>query len=175
MKRALLVIGLILTVAVLNGCHPHKNTPPPIEQKTPEVVPTPAPTPPPQQEQPVVETPAPPEVKEADFQTVYFDFDKYNVRNDQKSALESNAAILKNNPTVKIKIEGHCDERGTVEYNLALGDRRANAVKKYLGELGIALDRIEVISYGKERPAVMGTGEGVWSKNRRAEFRIVTQ
>jgi len=173
MKRALFVIGLVLIVATLNGCH-HKKTPPPIEQKPPETEVTPAPQPQ-EQPQPVVETPAPPEVKEADFQTVYFDFDKYNIRNDQKIALENNAAILKNNPAVKIKIEGHCDERGTVEYNLALGDRRANAVKKYLGDFGIALDRIEVISYGKERPAIMGTGEEVWSKNRRAEFRITAQ
>lgn len=103
---------------------------------------------------------------------VYFDFDKSNVRTDQRMALDKNAEILKGHPEISIEVEGHCDERGTVEYNLALGDRRAQSVKKYLIDLGISADRIKTISYGKERPAVPGTGEEVWAKNRRAAFRI---
>lgn len=171
MKKFLLIIGLIGLMMLASGCH--KKTAPPVEQ--PQVVetvtpPPPAPPPPPPPAQEQVQ-----QIKDTDFQIVYFDFDKYNVRGDQRAALDQNAAVLRDNPKVVIKIEGHCDERGTVEYNLALGDRRANAVKKYLTDLGIPADRIETISYGKERPAVMGTGEEVWSKNRRAAFRILSQ
>lgn len=171
MKKSLLIIGLIGLMVLASGCP--KKTPPPVEQ--PQVVDTTTPPPPPPTPPPTP-PPAPvQQINETDFQTVYFDFDKYNVRGDQRVALDQNAAILRDNPKVAIKIEGHCDERGTVEYNLALGDRRANAVKKYLTDLGIPADRIETISYGKERPAVMGTGEEVWSKNRRAAFRILSQ
>ncbi len=171
MKKLLLIIGLIGLMVLISGCG--KKPAPPVEQ--PQVVDTTTPPPPPPTPPPTP-PPAPvQQIKETDFQIVYFDFDKYNVRGDQRAALDQNATILRDNPKVVIKIEGHCDERGTVEYNLALGDRRASAVKKYLTDLGIPADRIETISYGKERPAVMGTGEEVWSKNRRAAFRILSQ
>ncbi|MDD4052278.1 MAG: peptidoglycan-associated lipoprotein Pal [candidate division Zixibacteria bacterium] len=167
MKKFLLIIGLIAVMVMIYGCH--KNTPVPVEQPTPvdttPAPPPPAPPPPPQE-------PAAPEVKEADFMIVYFDFDKSNVRTDQRVALDKNAGIMKNFPNINIEVEGHCDERGTVEYNIALGDRRAQSVKKYLIDLGISADRIKTISYGKERPAVPGTGEDVWAQNRRAAFRI---
>ena len=106
----------------------------------------------------------------AQFAAVYFDFDKYNLRDEAKDVLRKNAGLLKQNQELKLRIEGHCDERGTVEYNLALGEKRAKAVRDYLTSLGIDAGRLEVVSYGKERPAVNGNGEDAWSLNRRAEF-----
>ena len=106
----------------------------------------------------------------AGLKTIYFDFDKYNLLDDAKTALDRNAKALTDNPKMKIVIQGHCDERGTVEYNLALGEKRASAARDYLIRLGIDASRISVISYGKERPAAMGHDEDSWSKNRRDEF-----
>lgn len=105
-----------------------------------------------------------------DFVTIYFDFDKYNLREDAKSGLANNFEVMKERQDARIQIEGHCDERGTVEYNLALGEKRARAAMEYLASLGISRDRMSVISYGKERPAMMGSSEDAWAKNRRAEF-----
>ncbi|MEW6326334.1 MAG: peptidoglycan-associated lipoprotein Pal [Thermodesulfobacteriota bacterium] len=101
---------------------------------------------------------------------VYFDFDKYNIRGDQTSRLDQNAKWLKKNLTARIRIEGNCDERGSNEYNLALGERRANSVQEYLTNLGIAPERIETLSYGEERPLCPGHDEECWAKNRRADF-----
>jgi len=101
---------------------------------------------------------------------VFFDFDKSLVRDDQKSALADNVAWLKSNPSAKITVEGHCDERGTAEYNLGLGERRAKAVKDYLIAAGIPADRVSTISYGKERPFVLGHDESAWKWNRRGHF-----
>lgn len=111
--------------------------------------------------------------KEGKLFPVYFDFDKFFIRDDMKPVLEKDAEWLKKNPAIKIKIEGHCDERGSDEYNLALGDRRANSAKKYLANLGIDSNRISIISYGEEKPACKEANESCWSKNRRAEFVIV--
>ena len=97
---------------------------------------------------------------------VYFSFNKYNISNDSAEILNLQAEWLKSDPSIKIIVEGHCDERGTREYNLALGERRANAVKNYLVKQGISAKRIKTISYGKERPIFVGTGEAVWAKNR---------
>ena len=99
---------------------------------------------------------------------VYFDFDKYNVRNDQRAQLEKQAAWLKRYPAVQVTIEGHADERGTREYNLALGERRANSAKDFLVANGIPANRVKVISYGKERPVALGHDEASWAQNRRA-------
>jgi peptidoglycan-associated lipoprotein len=104
------------------------------------------------------------------FQPVFFDFNKSDIREDQISALQNNASILKKNPNVSVLIEGHCDERGTVEYNLALGDRRAKAAQEYLVSLGIAENRTSVISYGKSRPFAEGHDEDAWRLNRRDQF-----
>jgi peptidoglycan-associated lipoprotein len=98
---------------------------------------------------------------------VFFDFDKSSVRPDAAEILNRQAAWLKKYPNHVVVIEGHCDERGTREYNLALGDRRANAVREYLISVGVSTNRIETISYGKERPAVVGATESAWSQNRR--------
>lgn len=97
---------------------------------------------------------------------VYFGFNKYNISNDSAEILNLQSEWLKSDPSINIIVEGHCDERGTREYNLALGERRANAVKNYLVKQGIAANRIKTISYGKERPIFVGTGEAVWAKNR---------
>ncbi len=104
------------------------------------------------------------------FQKIYFDFDRYYIRDDAKGALENNARVLKANSNTRILIEGHCDERGTVEYNLALGERRAAAARQYLMDLGIEGGRISTISYGKERPVAFGHDESSWQQNRRGEF-----
>jgi len=98
---------------------------------------------------------------------IHFDFDKYNIRPEDAEILKENAALLKKYPKVKIQVEGHCDERGTTEYNLALGERRANSAKRYLVSLGISPDRISTISYGKERPLDPSHNEEAWAKNRR--------
>lgn len=105
--------------------------------------------------------------------TVHFEYDRYNVRDEDKPLLGKNAKWLGINPNVRIKIEGHADERGETEYNLALGDKRAKSVEKYLNDLGIPNDRISTVSYGEEKPADPGHGEDAWSKNRRAEFKIL--
>jgi peptidoglycan-associated lipoprotein len=101
---------------------------------------------------------------------VFFNYDKSAVREDQKTALNDNVGWLKTNSRAKILVEGHCDERGTADYNLALGDRRAKAVKDYLVAAGIPADRVSTISYGKERPFVLGHDESAWKWNRRAHF-----
>ncbi len=108
------------------------------------------------------------------LENVYFDFDKSELRQDARDALSKNAeTLLKKVADAKVQVAGHCDERGSDEYNLALGDRRAKSVAKYLTTLGIAAERLSTISYGKEKPAVEGHDEAAWSKNRRAEFVIV--
>ena len=111
----------------------------------------------------------------APLKDAFFDFDKSNIREDQKAALTEDVSWLKGNARAKITIEGHCDERGTAEYNLGLGERRAKAVKDYLVAAGIAADRIATISYGKERPFVLGHDESAWKWNRRGHFVITGQ
>ena len=114
----------------------------------------------------------------AEFQTigdrVFFGFDKSNLNSDAQSTLAKQAAWLIKYPQVTIQVEGHCDERGTREYNLALGERRANSVREYLISLGVSENRISTISYGKERPAVEGSNDEAWAQNRRGVTRIVS-
>lgn len=102
--------------------------------------------------------------------TVYFAFDDYTLSAEAQASLNNTADYLRENPAAVMQIEGHCDERGSVEYNLALGQRRAQSVKNYLVELGIDPSRLPTISYGEEKPAVLGSDESAWSQNRRAEF-----
>ena len=106
---------------------------------------------------------------------IHFDFDKYDIRRADEAILKENAVFLKNNPKMKVQIEGHCDERGTVEYNLALGERRANNTKKFLVTLGIPSDRISAISYGKEKPLEKGHDEEAWARNRRAHIVVLSK
>jgi peptidoglycan-associated lipoprotein len=105
--------------------------------------------------------------------TVYFEYDQADLRPDALEQLKKNAAWLKSNPAYRVRIEGNCDERGTVEYNLALGDRRAVAAKNYLVKAGIDAGRLETISYGEEHPADPGHDEAAWAKNRRDDFTII--
>lgn len=109
------------------------------------------------------------------LRTVYFGFNSSNISGDTRAALEAAAEFLKENDSTQIQVEGHCDERGGVEYNLALGERRAKAVKRYLSTLGVSNSRISTVSYGKERPVAFGHDEDSWSKNRRANFVIVAK
>jgi peptidoglycan-associated lipoprotein len=108
-------------------------------------------------------------------QDVPFEYDKYELSARAREILADKALFMKTYPTVKILVEGHCDERGTVEYNLALGERRASSVKQYLVHLGVAEGRISTVSYGKERPLDPGHNEAAWSKNRRAHFVVVSR
>ena len=103
---------------------------------------------------------------------VYFDFDKYDIRPEDAKTLDSNANWLKSNPNQLVLIEGHCDERGTNEYNLALGERRAKAAMNYLVSQGVQASRITIISYGEERPTCSDKNESCWAKNRRAHFLV---
>ncbi len=105
---------------------------------------------------------------------VYFDFDRYNLRPDARATLKANADWLKANPSARVEIEGHCDERGTNEYNLALGAKRAQAAKDYLVTLGVSAGRLSTISYGEELPVCKEKTEGCWQKNRRDRFVIIT-
>jgi peptidoglycan-associated lipoprotein len=112
------------------------------------------------------------EVRAFEAEGIYFDFDKSEIKPEAKAVLEKKAAWLRANPSYKVKIEGNCDERGTIDYNLALGDRRAKAAQKYLNALGISMDRMSTISYGKEKPICTEHNEKCWSKNRRDDFKL---
>jgi peptidoglycan-associated lipoprotein len=109
------------------------------------------------------------------LQDVFFDTDRYDLRPDGRELLAKNAAWLQQFPTVRILVEGHCDERNTREYNLALGERRASAVRDYLVFLGVSSDRIRTISYGEERPFALGHDESAWRLNRRSHFVITAR
>ena len=109
------------------------------------------------------------------FKDIYFDFDKYEVQSDAKPVLQAIASWLLKHPSAKILVEGHCDERGTNEYNLALGDRRAKAVRDYLAALGVSSNKVETISYGEEKPVCTEKSEGCWAKNRRAHFVVLRE
>jgi len=109
------------------------------------------------------------------LKNVHFDFDKYDIRLEDMEILKQNAAVLNRFPAVKIQIAGHCDERGTTEYNLALGERRASTGKKYLISLGVDEKRISTISYGKEKWLDPGHNEEAWARNRRDEFMVLSK
>jgi len=111
----------------------------------------------------------------AGLQPIYFDFDRSFIRDDAKAVMKANADWLKANPKVKVRIEGNCDERGTKEYNQALGQRRATSAKKYLTDMGISAKRILLISYGKEKPVCNESTEDCWQKNRRDDLIAGTE
>lgn len=111
-------------------------------------------------------------LKELQIADIHFDFDKYNLRPDAQEILKNGAPAYLKYRDYKLVVEGHCDERGTAEYNLALGEKRANEAAKYLADLGIEKERIKTISYGKEMPLDQGHDEAAWAKNRRAHFVI---
>jgi peptidoglycan-associated lipoprotein len=113
------------------------------------------------------------EISMFESEKIYFDFDRSELKPEARTILTKKADWLRNNPKFKLRIEGHCDERGSTEYNLALGERRANAAWKFLNALGVSGDRMDVISYGEERPDDPGHGEEAWAKNRRDEFVLI--
>ena len=143
------------TASVKFTCAPPPPPPPP-----------PPATPPPPPTVVVLEDP----IEKGYIQDIFFDYDKSEIRPDSREKLEKAAGWMKGHPESEFLLEGHCDERGTREYNLALGDRRANATKDYLVSLGVDAAKLQTISYGKERPFVEGHDESAWSKNRRTHF-----
>lgn len=173
MRYVLVVLLGVFIVAFFWGCKSGTKIKPAVEQPAPkEEVKKEEPAPAPVKQEEVKKEEKPVEIK---LDPTYFDFDKYFLRSDAKDALNRNAQSLKDNAQVKIRIEGNCDERGTVEYNLALGEKRAKAAMDYLVNLGIDQSRMTIISYGKERPLYPGHNEEAWSKNRRDDFVIVSK
>jgi len=177
LSLAILAVG---TVCLVPACK--KKPPTTVAEKRPTEAPAPAPTPVP----PVASAPIerPPSIlsesiqelnQKGYLQDAYFDFDKYELRDDARSALATDAEWLKKYPSIQILIEGHCDERGTNEYNLALGERRANAAKDYLVSLGVEAGRVKTVSYGKERPFCKESTEACWAKNRTAHLVITAK
>ena len=188
MRKRIATVAVLGLLTAAGACH---------KQKPPVARPTPAATKPPEQQpeiskppEPVLEPaptvpaePAPVESnlsldeinKNSPFQPVFFALDSSEVDVTGQQALTADAAILKKNPSWVITIEGHCDERGTAEYNLALGEKRALAAKTYLLSLGVPADRLRTVSYGKEFPFDPGHDESAWSKNRRAHFVVTSK
>ena len=109
------------------------------------------------------------------LQTIHFSYDAYTLTDEAKSILKANAQILKDKPGTRIQVEGHCDQRGGIQYNIALGEKRANSVKKFLAEQGVAGDRISVISFGKEKPVDPAENDAAYAKNRRANFAVTAR
>ena len=173
---------LIVSIGLLPACSSQE--PPATEPEPDAPAPAPAPRPAPEEPaeageweaaDPTPEALTPEQLNRMGvLRVIYFDYDKSEIRTDQRSTLQTNAQWLRDNRQVKILIEGHCDERGTREYNMALGERRSSATMQYLMSLGVPRDRIEVISYGEEQPVAMGEDESAWSRNRRAEFKVVS-
>lgn len=139
------------------------------------------PAPPPPPPPPVVE-PEPEPVKTEEkaveviirnFERVHFDYDSANLSSSSRAALDTNAALMQDFPNIRVEIQGHADERGTTDYNLALGQKRARSIADYLSNMGVPESRLPVVSYGEERPVASGSDEVAWSQNRRAEFRLL--
>ena len=160
-------VGLLLSIVLLlSGCPKHADL-----TQSEEIVKSSTPI----QEPPATGAPSaqqPAIAAESPLKDVFFDFDKSAIRNDATSLLKEDLQWLSANSTAQITIEGHCDERGTSEYNLALGERRAKATRDYLVAAGIAAKRVKTMSFGKERPFVMGHDEAAWKWNRRAHFVV---
>jgi peptidoglycan-associated lipoprotein len=178
--------GIVVASLTLGACAPKK---PPVARPLPPPPPTtPEAPPPPAPPAPIAEGPvvtAPPVVedpmasrsiddlnRDSPMRVVYFDYDSAELSADARAALDANAAVLKRYAAWTVTIEGHCDERGTAEYNLALGERRAVAAQSYLLALGLPASRVKTVSYGKEFPFDPGHDEAAWARNRRAHFVI---
>jgi peptidoglycan-associated lipoprotein len=170
MRNALVrtfVVALAAGAIFASGCAKKPPAPAPAPPAPIHEPPAPTPTPKP------VETPAPvaaPAATVGDMKTVYFALDSWALDDAAKATLDTDAKLLRDNSALNVRVEGNCDERGTVEYNISLGQKRADAVRDYLVGAGVTAGRLTTISYGKERPAVDGHDEAAWAKNRRAEF-----
>ena len=174
--------ALLIAIAMLPACSGQE--PPETAPAQPEVAERPAPTPQPREEAPAAgeweENQPATDVLSIDeinrqglLQTVYFDYDQSEIRPDQRAKLQANAQFLRDNAGVRILVEGHCDERGTREYNMALGERRASATMQYLVSLGVSANRVDIISYGEEQPIAEGSNDSAWQQNRRAQFKAI--
>lgn len=183
-------LALVVTIALSAACGskkspvvepqaPPPDTAPPTQPAppatTPRIVNEATPTVPPVRDESVSSSSLDDLNRNSPLTPVFFGLDSSDIDPTAKAALDQNAAVLKQHPTWAVTVEGHCDERGTAEYNLALGDRRASAAVAYLRSLGIAADRMKTVSYGKEFPFDAGHDEGAWSKNRRAHFVITAK
>jgi len=168
MKLRFATVALLAGTVALAGC---KKEPP--ESLPPEPAPTTSAPTTPEPTGPVVGTQEHFENAVNGQNVIYFDLDRYNVDSADMAALQTQAQYLAQYPNITVTVEGHADERGTREYNLALGERRANAAKNYLVSLGVAANRIRTVSYGKERPVALGSNEAAWAKNRRAVTVVV--
>lgn len=174
MKLKKLTLAVLVGGALLSGCAKKPPPPPPSEPAPPQVE-APAPTPPPVVEAPKVDTVAQHlerlKSRAAEvFKPIYFAFDQSSLSDEGKASAEAIARFLQEFPEVTVRVEGHADERGTNEYNLALGERRAQAVQQYLASYGVDAGRVSVLSYGEEKPATEGKDESAWALNRRDEF-----
>jgi len=167
--HGLLVALPVCAVLLLAGCSKDKevaeSAPPP---PPPPPAEAPASTPPPQEAPP---PPSEPAVQDQ-LKDVFFDYDAANLSSEAQGTLDADGKVLMDNASVNVQIEGHCDERGTVEYNLALGDRRAQSAKDYLVRYGVPASRLSTVSYGEERPFATGADEAAWAQNRRAHFVV---
>ena len=162
----LVVVPIVALGLIVSGCGGKKEPAEPVVQAPPPVETTPPPEPaPPAPVQPPAETPLV-------LDRIYFDFDRYELREDARTVLAENARRLQGKAGARVSIEGHCDERGTVEYNLALGEKRAAAAKDYLVNYGITADRLSTVSFGEERPIDPAGTEDAYAKNRRDEFVV---
>ena len=155
MKRLAIILTLVLALGASFGCA-KKTTEEPVYENT--------------QNQELTSA-----VQTISDSRVYFAFNKYNIESQYDAVLSRDADLLKQFPDIRVRIEGNCDDRGTQEYNLALGERRARAAYDYFVNHGVNPGQLEMISYGKENPAVLGTGEAVWAQNRRDDFRVISQ
>lgn len=165
----------MLATACASNPPPEPTPPPVVVAETPRTVPA-TPTPP-----PITPTPSGPAAgSKADFAAkstdrVYFDYDQYNLDDADRRSLASQITWLKQYPSTRVEVQGHADERGTRDYNIALGDRRAQAVSQYLQQQGVAANRIQTISFGKDKPMDMGHDEAAWARNRNAFSNIIVE
>lgn len=167
------IIVLSVMVGLASGCCPKKAivTGEKPAEAAPVAVAAPEPAPVPEAEAAPAPS-GPSEIEIFESEKIYFDFDRADLKPEAREALRKKADWLKANPAASVLIEGNCDERGTVEYNLALGERRANGARQFLVDLGIDTGRISTVSYGEEKPVDPGHDEAAWAKNRRDDFKV---
>jgi len=191
MRRWTMVAAVVMVAVMGAACA--KKTPPVVRPAPPPASTSdtglstpPSPPPPPVRDEPIAVAPAPADPaigsknlddlnRESPLAPVFFALDSYELSAEARAQLQGSAGVLKQNTTWQVTVEGHCDERGTAEYNLSLGERRALAAKAYLVSLGVAADRLRTVSYGKEFPFDPGHDDAAWAKNRRAHFVITAK
>jgi len=174
---ALLAVAAMMSVAACGKKPaPAPPPPPPVAPEPPPPAPAPAPTPevkPQLDEYARLKAMSAEEIEKSGvLAEIYFAYDRSEIRDSERAALTKNADALKKFDFLRVTVEGHCDERGTVEYNLALGERRARAAYDYLVSLGVPADRLKIVSYGKEVPVCTASSEDCWQRNRRAHFTV---